>query len=223
MHHERHEGAHQNAEHRHARHLGNQVGEHGILGQRLHDSAHGVDAEEQKSEAEDGGADVLHLSLLGELHDEEAHEHDAEHVIGQLEGDDLRRDGGADVRAHDDGDGLTQPHETSRHETDGHDRGGAGALQHRRGQCTGQNAEEGVLRHGGQNGTHAFASRLLQVVAHEVHAVQEQGQTAEQPQPDLQQFFHLCVSFSRRLAPCEPRSLTSRTLAARARLSRKGV
>ena len=56
LHHERHEGAHQNAEHRHARHLGNQVGEHGVLGQRLHDSAHGVDAEEQKPEAEDGGA-----------------------------------------------------------------------------------------------------------------------------------------------------------------------
>ena len=108
-------------------------------------------------------------------------------------------------------------------ETDGHDRGGAGTLQHRRGQCTGQNTEEGVLRHGGQNGTHAFASRLLQVVAHEVHAVQEQSQTAEQSQPDLQQFFHLCVSFLRRPAPCEPRSSAGRALAARARLSREGV
>ena len=202
LHHERHEGAHQNAEHRHARHLGNHVGEHGVLGQGLHDSAHGVDAEEQKPEAEDGGADVLHLALLGELHDEEAHKHDAEHVIGQLEGDDLRCDGGADVRAHDNGNGLAQPHEARSHKTDGHDRGGAGALQHRRGQRTGQNAEEGVLRHGGQNGAHALASCLLQVVAHEVHAVQEQGQTAEQSQPDLQQFFHLCVSFSR---PAPPR------------------
>ena len=42
-------------------------------------------------------------------------------------------------------------------------------------------------------------------------------------QPDLQQFFHLRVSFLQRLAPCEPHSSAGRTLAARACLSREGV
>ena len=180
LHHERHEGAHQNAEYRHARHLGNQVGEHGVLGQRLHDSAHGVDAEEQKPEAEDGGADVLHLSLLGELHDKEAHKHDAEHVIGQLEGDDLRCDGGADVRAHDHRDRLPQAQKPGVDKTDHHDGGGAGALDDGRYAQTQKETFERAVGQLAQDLLQLAAGLLFQRLAHDVHTEQEQGQAAQQ-------------------------------------------
>ncbi len=208
LHYHRHEGAHQHAQQRHAHHLGNHVGEDRVRGQGLHNAAHGVDAQEQQTEAKDGAAAQLDVLLLRQAHDDKAHEHDGQHVVGQLEGDDLRRDGGADVRAHDDGDGLAQFHQPCRHETDGHNRGGAGALQHCRSHRASQHADNGVLGDRRQNGAHAVARSILQAAAHEVHTVEKNGQTAQKAQSDLHQLLH-CFSFAG--APRRLRSLFAQT------------
>ena len=56
-----------------------------------------------------------------------------------LDGEDLARNRGSDVGAHDDADGLRQGHEPRIDETDRHDRGGAAALD--------ENGDAGTHQH----------------------------------------------------------------------------
>ena len=109
----------------------------------------------------------------------EACEEEAHQVVRQVEGNQLGRHGGADVGAHDDAEGLLQRHEPGIDEAHGHDRRGAARLQDRRDDQAGQDADGGDARQGLEDLLELLPCRLPQAVAHEFHAVQEQGQTAQ--------------------------------------------
>ena len=193
---DRHDRAYGNAQNRHVDHLGNHIDEHGTRGQRLHRIAHGLDAQEQKTEAQDAQADALHTLGLGDERNQEADEHERQDVIGDFEGDDLRRDRGADVGAQNDRNGLGQAHQARAHEADRHDRRGARALQHGRRQRAGQNAENRIFSQKGKDILHLFAGDLLQVVAHHIHTEDEDGKAAKKTQGGRKHGVHESVLLS---------------------------
>ena len=205
LHDQRHHGARRNAERGDILHLVDHRQEHLALRERLHDRAHGVDAHEQQAEREHGLADVLDAFVLRREPHDEADEHDEPDVVAELERHELRGHGGADVGAEYDGDGLAQRHEARADEADGHDRGGAGALQHSGGHRARQHAQHRVRGEHGQDRLHLGAGGLLQALGHHVHAEQEHGQSAEQAEHGFHRSVHAGLPFASSVASAHAR------------------
>ena len=91
-------------------------------------------------------------------------------------------DGGADIGAHDDPYCLPQGHHTGVDEAHYHDRGGGGGLDDSGDAGTYQYAQNPVGGEFFQNLLHTVARGGLQTIAHHLHAVQEQRQTAKKAQ-----------------------------------------
>ena len=94
--------------------------------------------------------------------------------------DDPAGDAGAQDGAEDDTDRLPQLHHAGVHETDHHDRGRAGGLDRRGDAGAEQHPPEGRAGQAVQDQLQAAARHLLEPVAHQRHAEQEQRDPAEQ-------------------------------------------
>jgi len=89
-------------------------------------------------------------------------------------------DGGADIGAHNDADSLTESQDARADKTHGEDDGGGGALDDGGDDGTGQNAGQNIAGELAQKVFQSVTGALLKAVAHDLHAVKEQGKTAQQ-------------------------------------------
>lgn len=165
------------------------------FGERFDGLRHEGHAEHQNGEAAEDGTDVFFLLLFG-LHDEtDADERDDgrevcrfqqrhENVVrlDAAEGQDPRGQRGADVRAHDDTDGVGKLHDAGVDETDEHDGEGRGRLDGDGDGGTQREALPDVGCEPLQDDFQLAAGDLFQVRGHDVHAEQEKGETSDHRQ-----------------------------------------
>ena len=165
------------------------------VGEGGHGAAHGLHARHQDGEAQKGRAGVPADAALGPQHQQDADEgqdggeggglQELQHQAVPLDAAEAQEpggDGGADVGAHDDADGLAELHEAGVHEAHHHDGGGGGGLDHRRDAETQQQRPEGAAGHAGEDVFQPGARGLLQGVPHDVHAEEEEGQAPDEIQ-----------------------------------------
>ena len=88
-------------------------------------------------------------------------------------------DGSTDVGTHDDPDCLLQGHHTGVYEAHHHNSGCGGGLDDCGDDRTHQNTQNAIGSEFFQNRLHSVTGSSLQAAAHHLHAVQEQGQTAQ--------------------------------------------
>jgi len=86
-------------------------------------------AEEQKAEAQDRLADIADRAATGNI-EQPAGEHEERRQLEEVERQKLDGDRGADVRAEDHADRLSEREEPGRREADEHHRGRARGLEH---------------------------------------------------------------------------------------------
>ena len=98
--------------------------------------------------------------------------------LGQLQGDDLGGDGGADVSAEDDAQRLGQVHQASVHKAHNHHGYGAGALDDGGDDGANQHAHQAVAGEGFQQLAHLVARGAFEALAQVVHTVQEEAEAA---------------------------------------------
>ena len=154
----------------------------GPLAQRLHRRAHHFHTDKEHAETGENAAVMVYLRLFEKDDKRHAHKGKQRSELADVEGDQLARDRGADVRAHDDPDSLPQRHHSGVNEADHHDGRGRGGLNRRRDARAHQDAEEAVRREALEDLLHAVAGRGFQTGAHHLHAVEEQRQAAQQPE-----------------------------------------
>ena len=111
----------------------------------------------------------------------EADRDEEQRVLRHLEGDDLRRDGRADVRAEDHADRLRERHQAGGDEAHDEHGGDRRRLDHGSHERAGQEPDEAVVGEPAENRLHPVAGDRLEGVGHLVHAEEEQGEPPEQP------------------------------------------
>lgn len=173
--------ADENAEQR-VRHFGHQIDEKRGFAQRRHGVAHHAHAEKQDAEAGDDLPPVAQDGFFQKHNESDANESEERRKRAHIQRDQKAGHCGADVCAHDDPHGLPQRHHAGIYEADDHDGRGGGGLDCRRDTGADQNAEKAVGGELFKNALHAVARRSLQTRAHHLHAVEKQGQAAEQPE-----------------------------------------
>ena len=169
-----------------------EVGEPDFILQRGDRIGHGGHAGHQNGKADEDGADALPLFALVHV-EQDADEGQQGAERGGLEQLDEEAvalqagkaqnpagDGGAHVAAHDDADGLVQLHDAAVDETDHHNGGSAGRLDHGGDAEAQEKALERVIGQLAQDLLQLAARLLFQSLAHDVHAEQEQGQAAQE-------------------------------------------
>ena len=166
--------------------------QHGILGvhnevlepddilQGLHGTAHGVQALEEKAEAQNDLADVLGLLFLGVEHQKRSKEQAEGGNAGYVQGNQDAGDGGTDVGAEDDTGSLGQVHDPGVDKAHDHDGGGRGRLNDHGDQNAQQEAQEPIPGQLLQQVLHFGSGSHLQTVAHVLHSEQEGTQTSQQ-------------------------------------------
>ena len=164
-----------------------QIRERGDLREAGDRAAHRLHAEHERGKAEENGAGVLFLCVLAEHIEDDADERENgregagleqpqpdARALDAAEAQKPRGDGGADVRAHDDVDGLPQRHQPRVDKADDHDGGGGRALDDGRYAQTGQKADERLAGHLVEQRAQPAARAALQRRAHQAHAEQKQ-------------------------------------------------
>ena len=167
-----HYGQHQtgqNAQQRVPGESGQNGGELRGIGQRVHGGGHVQKAGEQDAEADENIADSFYTLAL--------HEHDENDAHHQ---GDLGGDGGADVGAQDDGDGLPQGQHARTDQGHGQHDGSGGALNDGRDQRTGEHAHQDIAGDLFQYLFQGCAGTVFQTVAHDLDTVEEHGQATQQ-------------------------------------------
>ena len=99
-----------------------------FVAQEAHGGFHGLHAHEEQTESEESASGVLLHLGASEEGEQNAYYNEEVGIILYLDGEYLAGDGGPDIRAHDDADGLRERHESRVDEADRHDGGGAAAL-----------------------------------------------------------------------------------------------
>ena len=150
----------------------------GILPERGHRIAHHAHAQHQDTEAQEHCPQIFQCPFLAhDLHDK-SDGNDQGDVIGQVEGNQLGGHGGPDVGPHNNPKSLFQVHKPGVHQTHGHHRGGTGRLEHCRNPCPQSHPIDGLFRQLPQDFLEPGSCRLLQAIAHHLHAVQEKRNAA---------------------------------------------
>ena len=103
-----------------------------------------------------------------------------EGVLFHLEGDDLSRDGRADVGTHDHTDGLDHGHEAGRDEPHQEHGGHRRRLNHSRDQGTGERGGESIGGEAGKEGLHPAPCHHLQGLGQLIHSEKEEGEAPEE-------------------------------------------
>ena len=170
---------------------GHQFGELRHIRQRGHGAAHQFHAVHQDGKAHHHPAHVP-AALLFRAHDEQdaRQGHQGGEVLGLEkvdkeavalnagEGQEPRRQGGADVGTHDDPDGLAQFHNTGVYQAHQHDRHSGGGLDGDGDARAQKQALDGVGGHTLEKALQPSAGHLFQAFGHNRHAVEEKGQSA---------------------------------------------
>ena len=172
-----------------------QLGEGGNILQPRHRAAHGVHAEHQRGEAQQDHAGILSLAALAGHIEDDAHQRQHRRKGGRLEQIDPhiaaadarqtqqpRRHGGTHVGAHDNVDGLPQRHQAGVDEAHHHHGGGRRALDHGGNGHTRQKAGHDPAGHFVQQRPQPPTGPALQRLPHQIHAEQEQAQSADHRQ-----------------------------------------
>ena len=154
--------------------------EAGIPGQGRNGTLHHADADEEHAEAQDDRADVAHDGLFDEHGGDAADEKNHRRIGREVEGRDLCGDGGADVGAQDDAEGLREGHEAGRDKADEHHVRGAGALDEQRDQQADRHAGQPVGGDLLQDFTQLVAGGVFEAGGHERHSVQKKSDAAKQ-------------------------------------------
>ena len=177
---------------------GQDLGEIGIALEAADSPRHEIHTHHQNGEAHENGTSVLMLALLGEHDEADTDESQDGHpgigleplrpcqgiraALNTVQSGEPGGDGGTDIGTHDDTYGLLQQHGTRVDEAHDHNGGGGGGLD------DGGDDEAKTQRFkaiGGQiaeNGLELASRALFQRVAHDVHTIQEQRETAYQCQ-----------------------------------------
>ena len=150
-------------------------------------AGHGFHAEHQRGKTQQDQTGVFLLAVLEEHVVDDANQRQDRGKGGGLqqldedvaafdaaEAEDPGGDGGADVSAHDDVDGLTQGQQAGVDEADHHDGGGGGTLNDGGDGKTGQEAHGLVGGQLTEQNPETVTGPALQGLAHEVHAKQKQ-------------------------------------------------
>ena len=177
---QRHQCADQHAQRRNMCYLLNQMDKNRAACQRLHNRAHGRNADKQQAKRENRLTDVFQLFLLRKEIQHKADKDNRPNKIVNAERDNLRSHRCTDIGAEDDRNRLRQRHQSCTDKADDHNGGRRAALQHCGNERTGKHADERILRQNAQYLFHFFAGCLLQTLAHQIHAVNEYRKTAEQ-------------------------------------------
>ena len=145
-----------------------------------------LQANKQHREPDHEIAPVLVLFFLQQRQQEpqayQRQRHGTDAHLEAEDGDQPGGDRGTDIRPHDHADGLPQGQQTGVGETDDHQGGRRGRLDHG---GDGEAREHGEKAIGGgsrQDTSHALARQFQQGVAHDFHPVEEQAQCPQQGQ-----------------------------------------
>ena len=192
--HRRDERADEHAEQR-VREREEQVRERRHVPQPRDGAAHRLHAEHQRREAQQDEPRILLARVLAEHIEDDADQrqhgrerrgleqlHPEAAAVDARKAQKPRRDGRADVRAHDDVDGLAQRHQPGVHKADDHDGRGRRALDDRRDAETGEKAQHHAAGHLIEQRAQPPARAALKCLPHQIHAKQEQAEPSHQRQ-----------------------------------------
>jgi len=152
------------------------------LGHRREGLRHDPHAEEDEAEAEHDLAEALGGAAAREEAQREANPDEEQRELLHLEGDELHRERRADVRAQDHTQGLAEGEEARGNEADQHQGGCRRGLDERGDEGARAHRGETIARHAREDMAKLTARRTLESLAAELHAVQEQGEAAEEAQ-----------------------------------------
>ena len=209
LHDHRQHQAGEDAQQGHIGELGKRVFEGFGFGQGFHGIGHGKQTGEQNAEAHGDETAVFQAVPLDEHDEDDAqHQRNGRQGIGLEEGekgaaaginvhqtDDLGGDGGADVGAQHNAHRLAHIQDASADQAHRQHNGGGGALDNSGHDGAGQHAQQGILGQFAQELLQRFAGTLLQAIGHDLHAVEEHGQAAQQLN-DHQNRIHVFFSIS---------------------------
>ncbi len=151
---------------------------------RRHRLRHDAHAQEYEAESQHHLSQALDEAATSEEREGKARAHEEKGQLLDLESEKLHGEGRADVGAQDDAERLAEGHEAGRHEADQHQRGGGRGLD--------EGGDEGPRTHGGQaiaghareQVTEMAARGALEPFPAELHAVEQQRQSAEETEED---------------------------------------
>ena len=139
---------------------------------------HGLHPQKEESEADDPVPEVALPFRPAEKGQGDPQGDEGEGEVVDLEGDDLGRHGCADVRPHDDADGLLQGHQPGIDEADGHHGRSAAALDEDRDENPHEDAAERRLRQRPDQVAHTVPRYELQGLAHQLDSVEKKAYAA---------------------------------------------
>ena len=164
--------------------LGMQIG--------VHRAGHDRKSHENKAKPREDIADDFHAFALAEHRHEHADDGQNEQErrnIETAERGDPRRDGRADVRAHDDGGRLKERHDSGVDETDDHDGRGGRALNDDGGGSADADARNTVVRRLVEHRAEFSVRQAGHALRHHLHTDEECAETAQKLQHEID-YFH---------------------------------
>ena len=150
--------------------------------------------EEQETQSEQ---EIAHIAVFAGLYEDDGHQEYRPDHVGYVEGETGRHDpgahGGADIGAHDYGDGLGEGEEGRIHEGYRHDGGCGGRLDGDRHQGAGGHAGEAVGGHCAKEVTQLRAGHFLEGLTHHLHSIYQEGYRAQKFQDNQHRFSFLQI------------------------------
>ena len=156
------------------------VHEHCRIPERLHRTAHHVHSDEQHTESRKNLTDMSRFFILHKHDAGNAEKCDQRRDRSDIKCDQLTGDRCTYVGSHDDPYSLVQCHQSRVYKSDYHDSRCGRRLDHRRDHSSDQNRFDTVGSQFLEDLLHLVAGSRFQTVAHHLHSVQEQRQSAKQ-------------------------------------------
>ena len=164
----------------------------GVVAQARYRAAHCLHAEHQRGEAEQNDAGILFVAAFAEKVKGNADHGENRRKGARLEQPDEnacavnvaetqkpRRNGGADIRAHNHADRLAQRHQPGVYKADDHNGRGGRALDHGGHAETGEKTGDGLSGHFVEQRAELSSGAPFKRLPHQAHAEEKQRQTAE--------------------------------------------
>ena len=149
------------------------------VAQEGHGALHRLHTKEEQTEADETVADVLLPFRPSEKHQQNPDTKYGEREILYLESNYLRDDRGADVRTHDNADGLFQGHQPRVDEAHRHNGRAAAALDKHGDERADKNASDGSSGQGTDKLAHLVAGEVLERLAHQFYTEKKKSNAPE--------------------------------------------
>jgi hypothetical protein len=137
-------------------------------------------AKEQDTESQYRFTEVFNPGSAGKSIDKKSDCDDQQGVIGDLESDDLCREGGSNHGSQNDPDGPPKLHQPGIDKTHQHDTGSTAALNDGGHQRTYSYGDKTVMGHSSQHVPHPVPGRILQSGTHQLHPPEKESESPEQ-------------------------------------------